>query len=94
MPYKIEDLMSKEAEREKRTNPKAPTPITPMATEAKTIKQPKNKVKAVKQKNKTPVELTPLQQKTVDYASIFLTVLFGTLLLAGVVRLIMWMFGV
>lgn len=91
MPYKIEDLMSKESEREKQKQPE-PSPIAPMVTKEKVAKQPKVKVKVAK-KDKPQVELTPLQQKTMDYASVFLTVLLGTLLLAGAIRLIMWMFG-
>lgn len=94
MPYRIEDLMNREAERERQRRPQEPTKIEAMATKAEIVKPIKaKKVKPSKVK-KQPMDLTPLQQKTLDYASVFLTVLLGILLLTGVVRLCLWMFGV
>lgn len=94
MPYNINDLMNREAERERQRRPQVqPAQTKEMAPKAETPKASKVKVKKPKAK-KQPVDLTPLQQKTFDYASVFLTVLLGGLLLAGAIRLVMWMFSI
>lgn len=93
MPYTINELMNRQAEREKQqTNNQATAKTEVMAKETKNVKPPK--VKAMKNKEqKTNKQLTPLQQRTIDYASVFATVLVGVLALAVVIRLIFWMFG-
>ena len=95
MPYTLDQVMRKEEQREQAAQRTVQTAAAKTETKAPVVVKKEKAVKPPKAKKvKQTPELTQLQQKTVDYMSVFAALLIAGFALALVIRVIMWMFGV